>query len=48
LSVEETEDYMEMDDYSWVKKLKSWLSEDEWTRLLVRNPRKLYGYTRDD
>ncbi|OCF31434.1 hypothetical protein I317_07709 [Kwoniella heveanensis CBS 569] len=38
------EPFMEVDDESWIKSFKSWVSEDEWHRIMVDNPRKLFDY----
>lgn len=35
--------YLSVDDESWLKTLKSWLSEEEWRLLMVENPLRLFG-----
>jgi predicted TIM-barrel fold metal-dependent hydrolase len=42
------ERFVDFDDYSWVKTLKTWLSEEEWQKLMVKNPRVLMQYERND
>ncbi|WWC63045.1 uncharacterized protein I303_105644 [Kwoniella dejecticola CBS 10117] len=44
----DVEGFLQFDDAAWVRKLKSWLSEDEWSKLMVDNPRKFAGYSKDD
>ncbi|WWC88748.1 uncharacterized protein L201_003661 [Kwoniella dendrophila CBS 6074] len=38
-----TEPFMCIDNETWLKSLKSWLSETEWNKMLVKNPKILYG-----
>jgi predicted TIM-barrel fold metal-dependent hydrolase len=42
------EPFVDFDDYTWVKTLKTWLSEEEWQKLMVKNPRVLMQYERND
>jgi len=44
----DVETYLAFDDVAWVKKLKGWLDEEEWMKLMVHNPRRFIGYTDDD
>ncbi|GAA6023031.1 hypothetical protein JCM10207_002049 [Rhodosporidiobolus poonsookiae] len=48
LKPEDTEHFVNFDDRAWVTKLKSWMSDEDWQKMMVDNPRRLYGYTRDD
>ncbi|KAF2011515.1 hypothetical protein BU24DRAFT_454049 [Aaosphaeria arxii CBS 175.79] len=34
--------FLEVDDESWLRSLKGWVSEDEWDMIMVQNPRDLY------
>jgi predicted TIM-barrel fold metal-dependent hydrolase len=38
------ESYLKIDNKAWIRSLSRWLSEDEWTRMWVDNPRELYDY----
>lgn len=38
------EQFMEIDNNTWIQSLSRWLSEDEWRRMWVDNPRQLYDY----
>ncbi|KAI1334937.1 hypothetical protein F5Y15DRAFT_399763 [Xylariaceae sp. FL0016] len=35
--------YLEVDDERWLRSLRSWLSDEEWDLLMVRNPSQLFG-----
>ncbi|KAJ0291479.1 hypothetical protein CBS470a_003476 [Colletotrichum nupharicola] len=35
--------YLEVDDAAWLRSLKSWLSDEEWDLLMIRNPSDLFG-----
>jgi predicted TIM-barrel fold metal-dependent hydrolase len=35
--------FLQVDDEKWLRTLKSWLSEDEWDIIMIRNPSRLYG-----
>lgn len=35
--------FLQVDDERWLRTLRSWLSEDEWDMMMVRNPSRLYG-----
>ncbi|KAJ3577793.1 hypothetical protein NPX13_g2772 [Xylaria arbuscula] len=35
--------FLEVDDEAWLESLKSWLSEEEWDLLMVKNPKMLFG-----
>ena len=35
--------FLEIDDEAWIECLKSWLSEEEWELLMVKNPNVLFG-----
>ncbi|GAA6042690.1 hypothetical protein JCM8097_003748 [Rhodosporidiobolus ruineniae] len=48
IKVEDTEPFVDFDDRSWALKLKSWMSEEDFHKMMVENPRRLFGYTRDD
>ena len=39
----EPEAFLPVDDEAWLKSLRSWLSQDEWEKMLVRNPENLFG-----
>lgn len=36
--------YLDIDDQSWLARLQSWLTEDEWRMVMVDNPKVLYGW----
>lgn len=36
--------YLDVDDLAWLRSLKSWLSEEEWELMVLRNPRELYDW----
>jgi predicted TIM-barrel fold metal-dependent hydrolase len=44
----DVETYLPFDDVAWVNKLKTWLSQDEWGKLMISNPRAFTGYDRDN
>jgi predicted TIM-barrel fold metal-dependent hydrolase len=44
----DVEKHLDFDDEAWVCKLKSWLSKEEWQKLMVHNPRAFLGYTGKD
>ncbi|GAA5916539.1 hypothetical protein JCM6882_003576 [Rhodosporidiobolus microsporus] len=48
IRVEDTEPFVDFDDRSWAVKLKSWMSEEDFHKMMVENPRRLFKYTRDD
>lgn len=35
--------YLEVDDLTWLKSLRSWMSDEEWNLLMVENPKALFG-----
>lgn len=35
--------YLKVDDRAWLRQLKSWLTEEQWDLIMVKNPRRLYG-----
>ncbi|KAL1857003.1 hypothetical protein VTK73DRAFT_8151 [Phialemonium thermophilum] len=35
--------FLEVDDGAWIRALRSWLSDEEWDYLMVKNPRELYS-----
>lgn len=35
--------FLEVDDEAWLWSLRSWLSDEEWDLLMVKNPRTLFG-----
>lgn len=37
------EEFQVIDNHEWIRTLSTWMSEDDWTRMWVTNPRKLYG-----
>ena len=41
-ALEETQ-FMEVNDYLWLRNLKSWLSDEEWDMIMIQNPLRLYG-----
>ena len=44
----DVETYLDFDDLAWVKTLKEWLSESEWQKLMIDNPRAFLGYNAKD
>ncbi|KAL3464490.1 hypothetical protein BJX64DRAFT_298313 [Aspergillus heterothallicus] len=36
--------YLNVDDLSWLRSLRSWLSDEEWNTLMVANPTALYDW----
>ncbi|WWC93845.1 hypothetical protein V866_000681 [Kwoniella sp. B9012] len=44
LKGEDVEEFLKFDDKAWVRKLKGWLTEEEWDKLMVSNPRRFTGY----
>lgn len=39
--------FLKIDDLMWLKTLKSWLTEEQWDKVMVRNPSSLYTRERD-
>lgn len=39
------EAFLEIDDAAWVESLSCWLSQDQWERMWVLNPRQLYDFS---
>lgn len=35
--------YLKVDDRAWLRQLKSWLTEEQWDLIKVKNPQKVYG-----
>ncbi|WQF87629.1 Putative metal-dependent hydrolase [Colletotrichum destructivum] len=35
--------FLEVDDEAWLRSLRSWLSDEEWDLMMVRNPSRLFG-----
>ncbi|EHK44762.1 uncharacterized protein TrAtP1_002882 [Trichoderma atroviride] len=35
--------YLKVDDRAWLRQLKSWLTEEQWDLIMVKNPQRLYG-----
>ncbi|PNP37657.1 hypothetical protein TGAMA5MH_10425 [Trichoderma gamsii] len=35
--------YLKIDDRAWLRQLKSWLKEEQWHLIMVKNPQRLYG-----
>lgn len=35
--------YLMVDDRRWLRQLKSWLTDEQWDAIMVKNPRALYG-----
>lgn len=35
--------FLQVDDEAWLRTLKSWLSDEEWDLIMVKNPSRLYG-----
>lgn len=35
---------LDVDDLTWLKSLRSWLSAEEWDALMVSNPKSLYDW----
>ncbi|OWZ37512.1 amidohydrolase 2 [Cryptococcus neoformans c45] len=48
LKGEDVETFLDFDDKAWVNKLKTWLSDEEWDKLMVKNPRVFIGYEDKD
>ncbi|KAH0563197.1 hypothetical protein GP486_002243 [Trichoglossum hirsutum] len=38
------EAYLKVDNQAWIQSLSRWLSDDEWRRMWVDNPRQLYDF----
>jgi len=36
--------FLKFDDGIWLRKLRNWLSEEEWNLLMVKNPSVLYRF----
>ncbi|CAG8930620.1 unnamed protein product [Penicillium salamii] len=36
--------YLEVDDLTWLRSLRRWLSDEEWHQVMVLNPQRLYGF----
>lgn len=36
--------YLEVDDLAWLRSLRSWVSDEEWELMVLRNPRELYDW----
>jgi len=34
--------YLQVDDRAWLSSLRRWLNDEEWSLLMVENPRILY------
>ncbi|GAA5872656.1 hypothetical protein JCM8547_003721 [Rhodosporidiobolus lusitaniae] len=47
LKPEDIEPFVKFDDRAWVEKLKTWLTEEQWQKMMVENPRRLFNYTAD-
>nr|XP_036575538.1 tim barrel metal-dependent [Colletotrichum truncatum]KAF6782127.1 tim barrel metal-dependent [Colletotrichum truncatum] len=43
-SKDEQEPFLKIDNPSWIQSLSTWLSEEEWEDLWVKNPSTLYDY----
>lgn len=48
LKGEDVEEFLDFDDKAWVNQLKTWLSDDEWNKLMVKNPQVFTGYEGKD
>jgi predicted TIM-barrel fold metal-dependent hydrolase len=35
--------YLKVDDRAWLRQLTSWLTEEQWDLIMVKNPQRLYG-----
>jgi hypothetical protein len=35
--------FLRVDDFAWLRNLKSWLSDEEWDLIMVKNPSLLYA-----
>lgn len=35
--------FVKVDNRIWLRQLKSWLTEEQWDLMMVKNPRRLYG-----
>ncbi|KAK1246385.1 hypothetical protein MKX08_000187 [Trichoderma sp. CBMAI-0020] len=35
--------YLKVDDRAWLRQLKSWLTEEQWDLIMVKNPQRFYG-----
>ncbi len=35
--------FLEVDDLAWLRSLRSWMSDEEWDLVMVKNPTELYG-----
>ncbi|KAI0177060.1 hypothetical protein BJ166DRAFT_585196 [Pestalotiopsis sp. NC0098] len=35
--------FMDVDDEAWLQSLRSWLSDEEWDKVMVQNPGRLFG-----
>ena len=35
--------YLKVDDRAWLSQLKSWLTDEQWDFIMVKNPQRLYG-----
>ncbi|KAJ4360985.1 uncharacterized protein N0V89_001554 [Didymosphaeria variabile] len=34
--------YLEIDDRAWLRQLKTWLTEEQWDLVMIKNPQRLY------